>query len=214
MLFDGCEVAEKRCAVCGAVRPMSMFSTNRRRSDGKCAQCKECDRARHSKIKAGLSKNPAALSAHLERKNAKSRALYQLRKSDPAEYAKERERRRRAERKWRYSLPAHHRLVIKSNKVRRWASFSLTREWADGQLARQGGRCYWTGIPLDLTGRNWLAKPSLDRLTPGGPYSPDNVVLACMFANTGRMDAGAGDFDRFLSELADSLPAYRNAGRT
>jgi hypothetical protein len=65
-----------------------------------------------------------------------------------------------------------------------------------------------------MSGKCKMRKPSLDRLIPGGPYSPGNVVLACFFANLGRSNNQAPNFSAFLSELADALPAHRNANRT
>jgi hypothetical protein len=60
---------------------------------------------------------------------------------------------------------------------------------------RQGGRCYWFNIPLDLNllykdHPDWYPKhplaPSVDKIDETGNYTRDNLVICCRFANFGR----------------------------
>jgi len=60
---------------------------------------------------------------------------------------------------------------------------------------RQGGRCYWFNIPLDLNllykdHPDWYPKhplaPSVDKIDETGDYTRDNLVICCRFANFGR----------------------------
>jgi hypothetical protein len=64
---------------------------------------------------------------------------------------------------------------------------------------RQGGRCYWLGVPLiPSTDKRGSQRPSLDRVDCSRGYTKDNVVLACKFANIGRQDVPADKFLEFL----------------
>jgi|TARA_R110000851_G_C12761686_1_gene533153 hypothetical protein len=62
----------------------------------------------------------------------------------------------------------------------------------------QKGKCYWLGIDLDLTMKDNLRKPSLDRLDNSKGYEADNVVLTTLFANTGRRDSTVSQMKSFL----------------
>ena len=68
---------------------------------------------------------------------------------------------------------------------------------------RQGGKCYWFGIDLDITllykdHKDWMHKhplaPSIDKIDVSGDYTKDNIVICTRFANFGR---NVCDFDRF-----------------
>lgn len=68
---------------------------------------------------------------------------------------------------------------------------------------RQGGKCYWFNIPLDITllykdHKDWMPKhplaPSIDKIDVSGDYTKDNIVICTRFANFGR---NVCDFDRF-----------------
>ena len=68
---------------------------------------------------------------------------------------------------------------------------------------KQGGKCYWFGIDLDITllykdHKDWMPKhplaPSIDKIDVSGDYTKDNIVICTRFANFGR---NVCDFDRF-----------------
>jgi hypothetical protein len=205
--------AEKICNDCGIAKPVGGFGVYRRNKDGRNGYCRPCavirSRATQAKVKADPERLGARRRQNAERKKAKRGALLADPILGPAAKAAARAAARRAFAK----LPALDRL-IRARERGKTVGWSLTREWAYSQYERQGGRCYWTGTHLDMSRKCVLRKPSLDRLTPGGPYSPDNVVLACFAANRARSNATAADFSAFLAELADALPAHRNANRT
>jgi hypothetical protein len=75
----------------------------------------------------------------------------------------------------------------------------INKKFLDYLLEKQNGNCYWLNIPLDLTMKDALRKPSLDRLDNSKGYSIDNVVLTTVFANTGRRDATINEFKYFLN---------------
>lgn len=75
---------------------------------------------------------------------------------------------------------------------------------------RQGGKCYWFGVDLDLDllyrdHEDWMPKhplaPSIDKIDIDGDYSKDNIVITTRFANFGR---NVCDFERF-AEIAKTL---------
>jgi hypothetical protein len=75
---------------------------------------------------------------------------------------------------------------------------------------RQGGKCYWFGVDLDLDllyndHSDWMPKhplaPSIDKIIVDGDYSKDNIVITTRFANFGR---NVCDFERF-SEIVKTL---------
>jgi hypothetical protein len=75
---------------------------------------------------------------------------------------------------------------------------------------RQGGKCYWFGVDLDLDllyndHSDWMPKhplaPSIDKIIVDGDYSRDNIVITTRFANFGR---NVCDFERF-SEIVKTL---------
>jgi len=74
------------------------------------------------------------------------------------------------------------------------------------QLQKQGGMCYWFGVPLGPheTAYHPLA-PSLDRLDPSEGYTPGNVVVATRFANTGRGNFDAKETKQMIANIARAL---------
>lgn len=69
-------------------------------------------------------------------------------------------------------------------------------------LERQRGKCHWLGLPLDVSiDRRGPLSPSVDRLDNSRGYTPDNVVLTCVFANLGRSTASVEQMARFAANL-------------
>lgn len=82
---------------------------------------------------------------------------------------------------------------------------------------KQGGKCYWFDIPLDLDllyrdNPDWMPKhplaPSIDKIDVNGDYTKDNIVICTRFANFGR---NVCDFDRF-HEIVKELKGERKTG--
>lgn len=81
---------------------------------------------------------------------------------------------------------------------------SINEEWVLSQVQKQDGKCYWTGVALEITDiANHPLKPSLDRLNTKGDYSPTNTVITALSVNLGRNENSAEDFMRFLKEVAN-----------
>lgn len=79
---------------------------------------------------------------------------------------------------------------------------NLTVDYLKRMFKKQGGRCYWFGVPLLLVpGDNPLAKVSIDRLDNGRGYIQGNVVLACMAANFARNQYAVGEFKTLIASI-------------
>ena len=86
---------------------------------------------------------------------------------------------------------------------------SIDEQHLLNQFNAQGGRCYFTGIPLSLHRKgNRLFWMSLDRLDNSKDYCVGNVVLTCQATNMARRDAEPDDFIAFLRAIRiDVAPA-------
>jgi hypothetical protein len=78
------------------------------------------------------------------------------------------------------------------------------------QWDRQGGQCFWTGLPLDFMvgiARHPL-RPSLDRIDPARGYVRGNFVWSTVFANFARNNLPAAEFFGVLRVVGKHLPAH------
>jgi hypothetical protein len=63
----------------------------------------------------------------------------------------------------------------------------ITEEFLYELFEKQGGLCYWFGVPMITDVPKWHPqRPTADRLDPTRGYTQDNIVLACFAANMGR----------------------------
>tara|TARA_B100000989_G_C19500766_1_gene454165 strand:+ start:797 stop:1525 length:729 start_codon:yes stop_codon:yes gene_type:complete len=82
---------------------------------------------------------------------------------------------------------------------------SIDEKWVLSQFQKQDGKCYWTGVELEITNfANHPLKPSLDRLEIKGDYSSTNTVLTALSVNIGRNDNNAIDFKKFIKKIASN----------
>ena len=74
-------------------------------------------------------------------------------------------------------------------------------------FSEQRGKCYWTGVDIDLIGPpRHPTKPSVDRLIPELGYVKGNIVIASNFINRARSDC---DHNVFKSILDDVMKSYQ-----
>ena len=79
---------------------------------------------------------------------------------------------------------------------------SIDEQWVLSQFQKQDGKCYWTGVDLEITAiSHHPLKPSLDRLNTKGDYSPTNTVITALSVNIGRNENSAEKFREFLKEI-------------
>jgi hypothetical protein len=82
--------------------------------------------------------------------------------------------------------------------------------WQDlqDQYNKQGGKCYWFNLPLNLEDSFISWHPlacSCDRLDNSKGYLKDNIVISCRFANLGRGAASTELFENSLKRIKDSV---------
>jgi len=68
---------------------------------------------------------------------------------------------------------------------------------------KQDGVCYWTGMKMDKV-HGFRKNPkavSADRIDGDKPYTLDNIVLCCFWANLGRSETPANKWKQFMLEL-------------
>jgi len=91
---------------------------------------------------------------------------------------------------------------------------SLTQDWIKEKL--DNGICEVTGIPfvLQMNGgkghKTNSFSPSLDRIIQDGPYTPENVRVACWIYNRARGAFPPEDFDTMINALKDTTGFVRN----
>ena len=85
---------------------------------------------------------------------------------------------------------------------------TITKEDLKDQFSKQGGRCYWFGIPIDInnvyTSNNPLA-PSVDRLDNDKDYHKNNIVICTILANMGRGKCGEKTFKKIVQKIKNFL---------
>ncbi len=105
--------------------------------------------------------------------------------------------------KWR--LENWHKELI-NNTRRKDPEFDLTAADVLGLWDTQKGRCYWTGIALEISPVPMFPfQPSLERLRNHLPHTKDNCVLACWAINSARGKADIKTWIKFLHALNSTL---------
>jgi hypothetical protein len=92
--------------------------------------------------------------------------------------------------------------LCRSARNRKKLECDITKEDVLEMFEKQGGMCYWYGIPMIPT-ENFKdpQQPSLDRLDPDKGYVKGNVVLTCLAANFGRNRTDIERFKEFVEVL-------------
>ena len=81
----------------------------------------------------------------------------------------------------------------------------LSIEILQNILEEQKGLCALSGMPLTCTlikGQRILTNASIDRITPGGPYIPENIQLVCSVLNCWRGDTNLQEFIEWCRKVA------------
>lgn len=85
----------------------------------------------------------------------------------------------------------------------------LTREDLLKILEEQDYVCKISGIPLTCKlekGIKFWTNASVDRIEPGGPYTPENIQLVCRGLNSWRSDTPLNDFIEICRKVAEHNP--------
>ena len=85
---------------------------------------------------------------------------------------------------------------------------TITKEDLKEQFSKQGNRCYWFGILINIndvyTSNNPLA-PSVDRLDNDEDYHKNNIVICTILANMGRGKCGKKTFGEIVQKIKKFL---------
>lgn len=74
--------------------------------------------------------------------------------------------------------------------------------YLEEQWIKQNGKCYWLKFAIDIdVPTQSLYKATLDRLVPSKGYVRGNVVWASRFANVGRSNVPAEEFEKFINRI-------------
>lgn len=108
-----------------------------------------------------------------------------------------------SERKWVWQLYTNAK-----TSTRRYGlePVDISEEYISELFDRQGGKCYWLGIPMIPSKKvKSPMQPSLDRLDRSRGYVKGNVILCCFVANFGRNENGVEEWKQFLTTLQSKL---------
>jgi HNH endonuclease len=87
---------------------------------------------------------------------------------------------------------------------RKHLEFSISKQDILDLWDKQGGKCYWYGIPMIPSSiSKYPFKPSLDRLDENRGYTKDNIVLCCLAANFGRNSNSKQEYEEFVNTLIE-----------
>lgn len=81
------------------------------------------------------------------------------------------------------------RYYLRLLQARRRKGDGLTIDALMAQHEKQQGLCALSGLPMTCVlskGTVCYTNASIDRIQPGGPYSPDNIQLVCRHVNSWR----------------------------
>ena len=153
----------KKCSLCRRRKPLNEFYRSKGGIGGREGQCKSC---------ANKRMRAAGHFDYDKKKRDKKTATIPGRASDL------------------------HK-SIKYRAKRRGVECTLTRQWFIERL--EAGACEATGVPLQLSGGKIKGRfihpfsPSVDRILPGGGYTPENCRLVIRSFNVARADFDDAD---------------------
>jgi hypothetical protein len=247
---------EKECTGCGLMKPMNEFGLNRRSTDLRKSECKECTNKKTRKFRKTLNYpisvvSKVCLRCHTE-KPASEFARAKKEKDGLFDWCKECKRQYFIDSKvnWTNLVSVTHRICPRCqedkpaseyNKKGRYKSgletyckecrlkdqhrinstlrgyitnkisstrrnskklnreFSITIQDVLEMWIKQGGKCYYSGMPMEhhASGSVHTRNPScltIDRIDSSLGYTIDNVVLCCWIVNRMKNDLTVRQF--------------------
>lgn len=101
-----------------------------------------------------------------------------------------------------YHLHAAYQRVFLNSRKRKKDRYHLSKDDEGFIIDRCGGKCELTGIPFDLTKKDWARRPyapSLDRIDSSGDYTIDNTRMVCCAINIALNEWGEGVYATIAS---------------
>lgn len=97
--------------------------------------------------------------------------------------------------------------LVRAARSRKKYPVTITASWVAEKIRR--GRCEATGMEFDLSridGRTRNPRaPSIDRIDPNGPYSPENVQVVLFAYNTAKGEMADAEARALLKQMAATL---------
>lgn len=88
--------------------------------------------------------------------------------------------------KWQLDNFIHHKVQqAKHRSIRKGIEFNITDDMIEEILKEQGGKCYFTNVPLTFSTHDWSSL-SIDRINNYLGYTKENIVLVTRFVNTSK----------------------------
>ena len=198
----------KRCTVCKVEKPLDDFGARKAKRDGKRSECKPCAQ---SASRLYSEANPEKRKASEKASRDRHRVVRCERVK--SYYRENPDKRRESQRKTlRLRWQAGALNSARSTARARGYAFDLTQEYLLELFERQGGRCYWLGIPMvPSVEKRDPRRPSVDRIDASKGYVKGNVAIACTFANMGRSATEHDKFRAFITELVSALGGANQA---
>lgn len=174
--------AVKQCTHCGETKPVEEFALNNTNTtDGRQSWCKPCTLGAEKKWRED---NPEENQKNVARRFGNYYMSINGRS-------------------------AHLLNNARSRARRAGVDCSLTKEWIMEKLEK--GTCEITGLPFEYkTGhgkghRQNSFSPSLERIVPIGPYSPENTIMAVWIYNRAKGAFPLEDFNKMCVSVANQL---------
>jgi hypothetical protein len=106
--------------------------------------------------------------------------------------------------------------LVRQKQTNSKYAFDINALFVQRLWDKQGGLCYWFGVPMVIKEpkspkkkRHSLQQPSLDRIDCSWGYTQDNVVLCCLAANLCRNNNSPEEFETFVSLVKRSPTLVR-----
>lgn len=91
------------------------------------------------------------------------------------------------------------RLRTSARKRKIQFSEDLTTEYLVELWNKQGGKCFYSGIPLSFDPKDTVCLVSVDRIDNSKGYEPGNIVLCCYALNVFKFSYPKEELDRLIS---------------
>lgn len=103
-------------------------------------------------------------------------------------------------------------LLRRLRHTKKRANVDITLDFLWEKYMIQGGKCYYTGLPLEINSKNPYTI-SIDRLDSSLSYSQDNVVLTCLnvnlFKNVMSVEAFVAMLEQMRNIDKSQIPFYK-----
>jgi len=93
-----------------------------------------------------------------------------------------------------------NRVYNRITKNKKWHNTDITLEFLWDLYIQQGGRCYYTGLDLELIKDNEYTI-SVDRIDSSKSYMKNNIVLTCRYVNFFKNNLSIDQFITLLENI-------------